>query len=373
MLDKRLLLFLLTIVFSLILGGCLKGEQTLEEIDVPEEVTVVDDDESSQENENNLEDENNSENENEPGEGNEEEEEAEVAESDETVPRELYLIDASGMVVPQTLELPKTKSAAMQALEYLVKDGPVTELLPNGFQAILPTGTEIIGLNLQEDGTLIVDVSEEFKNYEADEELKILQAMTHTLTQFDSVERIKLWINGEEQTEMPVNGTQISKGFSKKNGINIYAKDRPSLKHSKVVTMFYPKQHNENFYFVPVTQYINDTDTDIFTSIVEALMEGPAHDVQALHVFNDHTTLVNKPFLQNGVLQLVFSDDILKDEDKAIIADDVMETLVRSLTEQEAVDAIEVKVEDIGTIMNESGTTYDKPVQKSDFVKSEKM
>src|SRR5690625_3051703 len=100
------------------------------------------------------------------------------------------------MVAAQTLELPisDNKEVATQVLTYLIKGGPVTPILPNGFQAVLPEGTEILGLSLQEDGTLIVDVSEEFEDYEAEDELKILQAMTYTLTQFDSVDRIKLWI-----------------------------------------------------------------------------------------------------------------------------------------------------------------------------------
>src|SRR5690625_6221347 len=92
------------------------------------------------------------------------------------------------------MELPKTESAALTTMQYMVKDGPVTELLPNGFQAVLPANTEILGLNLLEDGTLIVDVSEDFKNYEADEELSIIQAMTHTLTQFDNIDRLQLRI-----------------------------------------------------------------------------------------------------------------------------------------------------------------------------------
>lgn len=355
--EKRLLLFIFIIFLSFILGGCLKGEQTLEEIDVPEEVTIMDD-----ENEVEIDVEQDI-----------LEGEEQVVESDELVARELYLIDANGMVVPQTLEIPKTESAAMQALEYLVKDGPVTEILPNGFQAVLPAGTEIIGVNLQDDGLLIVDLSEEFKNYAAEDELKILQAMTYTLTQFDSVDQIKLWLNGENLTEMPVNKTPISQGLSQKNGINIYVTDKPSLKHSKVVTVYYPKRYNENLYYVPVTQYINDKEKDVFSSIIEALIEGPAYDVQALQVFNDDTSLVNKPFLQNGVLQLVFNEAILMDEDRSVIADDVMETLVKSLTEQAAVDAVEVKVENKDIIMNESGLTYDRPVQVSDFTPLEKM
>ncbi|MEI3614732.1 GerMN domain-containing protein [Pseudogracilibacillus sp. SO30301A] len=345
----------LLIVLVLLLGGCLKGEQTFEEVDVPEDVTIVDEEGKETEGDDPV------------------EEEEEVIESDETVARELYLIDASGMVVPQTLELPKTESAATQALEYLVKDGPVTEMLPNGFQAVLPAGTEIIGLNLEEDGTLIVDLSEEFKNYEAEEEVKILQAMTHTLTQFDSVNKIKLWINGENLDEMPVNGTPLSEGYSKSNGINIYVKDQPSLMHSKVVTVHYPKQYNDNLYFVPMTQYINDDNEDVFTTIVEALMEGPSYEIQGLQVFNDNTTLLTKPVLNDGVLQLEFSEEILKDEEKAVIADDVVETLVRSLTEQEDVEAVDIKVENKEKVVSENGTTYDKPVTKNDIIKSEKM
>src|SRR5699024_4298443 len=113
--KKGLLFVLFSIILSLLLGGCLKGEQTLEELDVPEDVTIVDDDDGTEDAEDT-----------DAEEGGELSDE-EVIETEETVARELYLIDASGMVVPQLLELPKTESAAMQALEYLVKDGPVTE------------------------------------------------------------------------------------------------------------------------------------------------------------------------------------------------------------------------------------------------------
>src|SRR5699024_7643220 len=121
----------------------------------------------------------------------------------ETVARELYLIDANGMVASQMIELPllDSKEVATQVLEYLVVDGPVTEIIPNGFRAVLPAGTEILGLNLEEDGTMIVDLSEEFKEYSPADELKIIESVTHTLTQFDSVEQVKLWVNGMPLSE----------------------------------------------------------------------------------------------------------------------------------------------------------------------------
>src|SRR5699024_2021693 len=142
--------------------------------------------------------------------------------SEEMVERQLFLIDANGEVAPQKVEMPKDDSMAVaeQSLEYLVKDGPVQNVLPNGFQAVIPSGTEISSVDLKDDGTLTVDVSKEFEDYDAKEELNILEAMTFTVTQFDSVDKMKLEINGHPQDEMPVNGTPISDGYSRANGIN---------------------------------------------------------------------------------------------------------------------------------------------------------
>src|SRR5690625_5333794 len=111
-------------------------------------------------------------------------------------------------------------------------------------------------------------------------------------------------------------------------------------------------------YFVPMTQYVTDMEDNFYGSIVQALIEGPAQNVQTLQVFNDGTTLVNEPTLKNGVLQLVFNENILKEVEKSIIADDVMETLARTFTTQENIDAIDVKVENKDVIMNENGNVY---------------
>src|SRR5699024_1677019 len=209
--SKRWVLLFLKLLLLFVLVGCIQGEQNVKEIDVPEDVEVIEDDSSDDDEEEEAVDE----------EAIDEEaideEDGEDLESAETVDREIYVFDQDGMVVPQTFELPKSDAVAMQVLEYMVKDGPVTELLPNGFQAVLPSETDILGVNLKEDGTAIVDVSEEFKEYQAEDELRILQAITHTLTEFEDIDKIKLWMNGYELNEMPVNGTPITEGYSKAN------------------------------------------------------------------------------------------------------------------------------------------------------------
>ncbi|WP_430784951.1 GerMN domain-containing protein [Virgibacillus flavescens] len=334
---------------SVVLTGCFQGEQSLEKVDPPQDTQEVNGTDSTAT------------------------EEGKEAAEEKTVVTQLFLIDSNGMVVPQAVELPATQEVAAQALEYLVKDGPVTQHLPNGFQAVLPAGTEILGLDLQEDGTMIVDVSSEFENYKSEEELEILQAMTYTLTQYDSVNKIKLRVNGYPLDEMPVNGTPLSDGYSRVNGINIFQTDTIDYLNSEPVTMYYPTSHDDTSYFVPVTQYIEMNATNQYESIVSALIEGPQYNTNMMQVFSSSVSLMEEPQLNDGVLKLVFNDEILKDKEKATISDDVVETLVRTFTENAEIKAVDVNVGQLEQIFNEAGEAYTEPVTKQMVTPAEKL
>jgi len=354
------LLLLLSTSLVIILAGCFKGEQTMDEMDPPQDAEAVDQSEGI------------SEDETDDTEGVEEETESD---STETVGRDLYLIDVNGMVVSQTIELPTPESqeVAKQVLEHLVVEGPVTPLLPNGFRAVLPQGTEVLGLDLEDDGTMVVDLSEEFENYDAEDEVKILEAITHTLTQFENVDNIKLMINGHPLEEMPVDGTPMAEGYSKVNGINLVDSDILDLMNSEAVTMYYPAEHNDTRYYVPITKHIQADDENIFEKVVQTLMDGPGYNTNMIHVFNSDTVLTEEPKLDNGVLSLVFNQGILKDKEQAVIADDVMETLVRTLSEQGSVEAVDIQVEDVEELVNENGEVYNEPVSINEFIEVEKL
>ncbi|MUV39402.1 Spore germination protein GerM [Lentibacillus sp. JNUCC-1] len=355
---RGIFLLAFTVMLSIVLTGCFQGEQSSEEIDPPPESEAV---------------------KGEAGETdsaeNEKMDSGDTEEQAQTIQRELYLIDKNGMVAPQTIEipLPESREVATQALEYLVKDGPINELLPNGFKAVLPAGTDILGLNLQEDGTVIVDVSKEFKEYQSEEELQILQAMTYTLTQFDQVQRVQLWINGEPQEEMPVSGTPIQDGYTRANGINIMPSASGDLINQDAITVYYPAVSSEQTYFVPVTQRVNADGDDVLQSVVDTVISGPSYESNLQHVFNMETALSSEPMLKDGILQLKFNQYILKDKNTGVISDEVMETLVRSLTEHQGVEAVQVSVEEIDQLTNENGEVYKEPVTKDMFVPKEKL
>ncbi|MFC4388316.1 GerMN domain-containing protein [Gracilibacillus marinus] len=349
------------LVSTFLLTGCnaFKGEQTLEPLDPPPEDAVITDEltEIQEELENT--------------EGDESAEEEEISEeevpSSTTVSRVLYLLDENGLVVPHEVDLPQpsSKEVAKQVLEYLVKDGPVSNMLPTGFEAVLPAGTEVLQLNLEADGTLIIDLSEEFGTYQAGEEQKILEAMTYTLTQFENVERIKLWINGESLEEMPVNGTPIKQGYSRANGINVQNAEAVDLMESKATTLYFPMQgEDENIYFVPITQHVEYDATNEYASIIDVLLDGPSFDLPLENYINTGSKLAEAPIVNDGVLSLQFTETILENSEKSLLADEVMQSLVLTLTENEKIEAIEVSIENHEQVVNEAGQPYTAPVTK---------
>ncbi|GEN85546.1 GerMN domain-containing protein [Oceanobacillus sojae] len=351
--SKKLIQLIGAFGILVLLAGCFNGEQSSKEVDPPQNAEAVNGEETVDG----------------------EDAAATPDEVEDTVSRELYLIDSNGMVASQTVELPvpEANQVAQQVIEYLVKGGPITPMLPNGFQAVLPEDTEVLGLDLQEDGTIVVDLSGEFSEYEASSELPIIEAVTYTLTQFDNVHKVKLRVEGEDLAEMPVNGTPLNNGYTRANGINLINNDTLDYFSSNPVTMFYPVEKENNRYYVPVTQYVTMDDENDLAGIVNELIEGPGYQNNVLNVFNPEAALAAEPVVEEGVANLIFNEGILMDQEQHVISDEVMETIVRTLTAQPNVDAVNVQVENVDEVFNENGEPYSEPVSAQFFTPSEEL
>jgi germination protein M len=283
-----------------------------------------------------------------------------------TVKTELYLIDKNGYVVPQTLELPKSEGVAKQALEYLVENGPVTEQLPNGFRAVLPADTQL-SVNIKE-GVATVNFSPEFKKYQKEDELKILQSITWTLTQFDSVETVILKINGEELTEMPVNGTPIQDGLSRATGINLDVSDVTDISDTNSLTVYYIGGETDNYYYVPVTKRISENEMNQSAAVVEELVKGPSSTSNLLSVFMPDVALIEEPKLADGKLTLNFNENILGSFEEKKVSKNVLDSLVLSLTEQTGINSVEVLVQGNSELLTEDGEPISEAVSRPEKV-----
>lgn len=289
---------------------------------------------------------------------------------EKTVTRELYLLDKDGYVVPQTVQLPQTNSAAKQALEYLVEDGPVTDLLPSGFKAVLPAGTELT-VDVQKD-TAVVDFSSEMKEYKAKDEQKILQAITWTLTQFDTIKNVKIKIDGYDQTSMPVANTPIGSGLSRADGINFDKGNAVDITNTKAVTLYFLSQNTEgNTYYVPVTRRVENTKEDVVQTVVKELVKGPETYSNLNTEFDPDVELLDEE-TNNGVVTLNFNEFILENSTENTISSNVLQSLVLSLTEQNGVNSVSIKVNGNEEIMNDSGELLTREATRPEMVNTGK-
>ncbi|MFC7393720.1 GerMN domain-containing protein [Scopulibacillus cellulosilyticus] len=285
-----------------------------------------------------------------------------------TVSRQLYLLDANGRVTPQVVNLPKRNDVAKQVLEYLIQDGPVSNILPNGFQAVIPAGTTINSTKVEKNGTFVADFSKDFLDYKANEEKSILQAITWTLTQFNNIKRVQIKIDGKVEKVMPVGKTVIGKGLSRADGINTEIGDVVDVAASDSATIYYLSEHEGHIYYVPVTTRIEPGKNKI-TSAVNALIDGP-EGKGLMSPFGSDVELKGKPVIENGVVTLDFNSSLFTDKNKKTVDSDAINCLALTLTSQKGINKVKIEVNGSSKVMKESGQKITKPVTRPEVNKT---
>ncbi|HET7628274.1 MAG TPA: GerMN domain-containing protein [Bacillales bacterium] len=282
-----------------------------------------------------------------------------------TAKRTLFLLDSHGLVVPQTIALPipEGKEVLTQALQGLVKGGPLAGQLPKGFHALLPEGTQIKGVSLK-DGTATINFSESFANYEPKMEKEILQAVTWTATQFDNVKRVKLQIEGVEQSAMPVNNTPIGEnGVSRADGINEQIGEVGDVIGTSAATVYFPAQAGNDYYYVPVTTRVHAENGKI-AAVIERLMKGAPEANGLLDVFGSGVKLKGKPAVEDGIVTLNFNEAIYSSKESRAISEEALNALVLSLTSQEGIKKVAIMVNGKESLKSPKGEILSEPVSR---------
>ncbi|MCU9614053.1 GerMN domain-containing protein [Caldibacillus lycopersici] len=344
--KRKITYFLSILIVSILLSGCGLFNGSKEDIDPPKDVSYEEDLDLDV-----------------SGSQGDIEADGESADGETaTIQTELYLIDSDGFVVPRTFSLPNTESVAKQALEYLVTGGPITDQLPNEFRAVLPADTAV-DLDIT-DGVATVNFSNEFAQYAPEDELKIVQSVTWTLTQFDSVDRVKLQMNGNDLSEMPVNGTPLNGDLTRKIGINLDTTNVVDITNTRPVTVYYLSQTDEESYYVPVTKRIQNSEDNTVAAIVEELVKGPDLSSPLFTMLMPDVELLNEPEISDGVVTLNFNENILGSYEQKLVSKQVMDSLVLSLTEQEGIKGVAIQVNGEADIVNQDGEPVTEPVTR---------
>ena len=243
----------------------------------------------------------------------------------------IYLLDTNGYVARTTIKSENldSKETALDVAKGLIIDGEKSHIIPNGFRAIIPAGTEILGLNL-ENKTLTINFSKDLLNINEKEEEKMIEAIIYSLTSIEGIDKVTIQVEGKTLENLPHSKKNITFPQDKKYGIN-KKYDLTTTSSIESYTVYYVCQQNDDQYYVPVTKYINNKGEDKIKIIVDELSTSPIYETNLMSYLD--TNVVLKDYsLEENQLKLNFNEAILSDNNKHIL-EEVIYTLGLSMEE----------------------------------------
>ena len=251
----------------------------------------------------------------------------------------IYLLDKNDYVALTSITtcdcdiLDKSKDL----LNGLIIDGAKSAIIPNGFRSIIPTGTSILDVKL-DNKVLTVNFSKELLDISSEYEEAMIESIVYTLTSIEGIDKVNIQVEGKELTKLPHSKKNIPTSLDKSYGINkVY--DINNTKDIDSITLYYVNSYNDNKYYVPVTKYINNDSQDKIKVIIEQLSNSLTYESNLMSYLSDSTKLLDYE-IDDKTIKLNFNNMILSDISSNNILEEVVYTIGYSINEVVDVDEV---------------------------------
>ena len=242
----------------------------------------------------------------------------------------IYLIDSNDYVARTSITTCncEKEEKVKDLLEGLIIDGGKSSIIPNGFRSVIPPGTSILNVELQ-DKVITIDFSKEFLEVNEKEEKKMIEAIIYTLTSIEGIDKVIIKVEGEVLSKLPQGGDNLPTVLDRDYGIN-KSYDLVSLNNIESYTTYYVNEYNDNKYYVPVTKYVNSSNEDIMKVIIKELGSSLIYETNLMRYLNAGTTLHDYE-LEGNNLKLNFNELLLNDINERNILEEVIYTISLSM------------------------------------------
>lgn len=234
----------------------------------------------------------------------------------------VYLINPDGYLVktPILITEKKKEDQVRKVLSTLTVSKNSTT--PTGLAAMIPEKTKINDV-LWEEGIVTIDFSKQILNVDDHLEERMVESIVQSILGLGEVEGVKITVEKEPLNTLPRSKKKIPNILTKEFGIN-KEYQLQSRKDINKVVIYYNSIADDNYYYVPVTKYVNDS-RDKVRIIVDNLTSNYIYEPNLMSFVNSNTKLLDYK-LENDSMLLNFSDDIFTDEGK------VLEEVIYSLS-----------------------------------------
>lgn len=229
-----------------------------------------------------------------------------------------------------------TTDLIKEVIESLTIGSTKSNYIREGFKAIIPEGTKVLDLKL-EDSILTINFSKELLNVSQNTEEKMLEAIIYSLTEINSVKKIKILVEGQSLTNLPNSNKKVPELLDKNYGINkIYNLD--SIKDTSKTTIYYLSKYNDYYYYVPVTKISNEN-LEKAEIIINDLKTTPIYHTNLISYLAASTNLTNYEILEDSI-SLSFDNHLLAGIDDEDMLEEVKYAISLSIRDSYGINEV---------------------------------
>ena len=254
----------------------------------------------------------------------------------------IYVLDKTGYVsrIKTMVKQQESIEQIKEIIATLTLKSKESDYLPTNFYGVIPSGTKINQLSL-ENGLLKIDFSKELLNTTKDTERKMIEAITYSLTELNEVDSLLIFVDGEQLIELPYSKEKLPPVLDKNFGINkVY--DIDNIKNTSMTTIYYVGKLEDYSYYIPIS-YVTNSDKEKVEIIIEKLKTSPLYESNLISYLNASAAITNYEILENEI-KLSFNEYLLDDLNNEKILEEVQYTIFLSIRDTYDIYKVEFDV-----------------------------
>lgn len=256
----------------------------------------------------------------------------------------IFLVDNSDYVARTSIvkNSSETIEQIKEIIEALTKNTKKSSYIRDGFKPIIPEGTKILDLKLEEN-ILTINFSKELLNVVNCDEQKMIEAIIYSLTEIKDIKKIKILVEGKPLTNLPNSNKKLPEYLDKSYGINkIYNID--SIKETTKTTIYYLSKNKDYYYYVPVTKVSNEK-TERVEIIIKELKSTPIYHTNLISYLAASANMTNYELLESTI-SLSFNNYLIANMKEEDILEEVKYSIALSIRDTYGINEVIFNIPD---------------------------
>ncbi len=256
----------------------------------------------------------------------------------------IFLVDNSDYVARTSIVKSSNniEEQIKEIVEALTKNSKKSSYIRDGFKPIIPDGTKILDLKLEEN-VLTINFSKELLNVAQSDEEKMIESLIYSLTEIKDIKKISIYVEGNKLLKLPKSNKKLPDYLDKSYGINkLYNLD--SLKESSKTTIYYLSKNKDYYYYVPVTKVSNEKNERV-EIIIKELKSTPIYHTNLISYLAASANMTSYELLESSI-SLSFNNYLIANMKEEDILEEVKYSIALSIRDTYGIDEVIFNIPD---------------------------